>query len=69
MQNANGLKPLFTVLTLAAGIGLFCLPAQAGEAPALTEINHSLSSRGDGADHRQCKELKRIGAERPGYCF
>ncbi|MCC4266127.1 hypothetical protein LL240_16955 [Oceanimonas baumannii] len=69
MSNTIKLKQLFTVITLAAGLGLASLPAQAQEAPVLTGIDHILSAKGDGVDNRQCKALKRIGAELPGYCF
>lgn len=69
MNTRIKLKQLFTVMTVAATDGLASLPDRSQEAPALTTLGHTQSTRGDGVDHRQCKELKRIGAERPGYCF
>lgn len=56
-------------MTVAASVGLASLPAQSQEAPALTGIGHTLSAKGDGVDNRQSKELKRIDADLPGYCF
>ncbi|GHA22528.1 hypothetical protein [Oceanisphaera arctica] len=68
MTHTTNLKRLFTTLLVSATIGMAALPAQA-QTQNQQVSPATLASKGDGVDHRQCKEFRRADASLPGYCF
>ncbi|WP_417618664.1 hypothetical protein [Oceanisphaera sp.] len=68
MTHTTPLKRLFTTLLVSATIGMAALPAQA-QTQSQPVSASTLSAKGDGVDHRQCKMLRRAGSPLPGYCF
>ena len=70
MTHTTNQKRLFATLLVSTTIGMVVLPAQAQSQTQGKQVTPiTTASKGDGVDHRQCKEFRRIGASLPGYCF
>ncbi|AEY01659.1 hypothetical protein GU3_09515 [Oceanimonas sp. GK1] len=61
------MKTVMSVM-LAAVFALSMVPLHTSAATASQPVADTLSSRGDGADNRQCRMMEKQGKKLPGFC-